>query len=123
MARAPARKPKPEGEETKAEFDDDILGEGVLQTFFFFGRYSAEALLQASSDRTERADHLIKRYGGHVGAMYALLGVYDLVMIAQFAGVEEAMKASVALTKATGISWITSPAVPIEYFDKLIEEV
>jgi len=37
-----------------------------------------------------------------------------------FPGVAEAMKASVALAKLTGIGFTTSPAVPIEEFDKLV---
>jgi len=122
MAKPPTRKPKA-GEEIDEEvFESDILGEDILQTFFFFGRYSAESLREASPDRTEKSDRLIKAHGGHVGAMYALLGEFDLVMITQFRSVEDAIRASVALTRETGISWITSPAIPVEYFDKLIEE-
>ena len=33
------------------------------------------------------------------------------------------MKASVALSKLTGISFTTSPAVPVEDFDKMIAQV
>src|SRR6185295_4230277 len=116
MAKPPTRKPKA-GEEIDEEvFESDILGEDILQTFFFFGRYSAESLREASPDRTEKSDRLIKAHGGHVGAMYALLGEFDLVMITQFRSVEDAIRASVALTRETGISWITSPAIPVEYF-------
>ena len=35
----------------------------------------------------------------------------------------QAMKASVALTKLLGISFTTSPAVTVEDFDKMMEEV
>ena len=122
MPKSSTRKPKPEDEIDESSLESDIIGEDILQTFFFFGRYSAESLRQASPDRTEKSDHLIKAYGGHVGAMYALLGEFDLVMITQFRSIEDAIKASVALTRATGISWVTAPAIPIEYFDKLIEE-
>ena len=43
-------------------------------------------------------------------------------MIADLPGIREAMLVSVALTKITGISFSTSPAVPMEQFDELIEE-
>ena len=55
--------------------------------------------------------------------MYALLGEKDLVIILTFPGVEEAMKASVALSKLTGVSFTTSPAVTVEEFDKMMTEV
>ena len=113
MARPTARKPKPGELESGGETELGATGEAILQTFFFFGRYTPEALREANSDRTEKMDRLIKWNGGHVGAVYALLGQFDLVMIVQFAGVEEAMKASVAMTRATGISWITAPAVEV----------
>jgi hypothetical protein len=40
-----------------------------------------------------------------------------------FPGVEQAMKASVALTKMTGVSFTSSPAVPVEDFDKMMAEI
>jgi len=88
-----------------------------------FGRYSTEAIKGMSAKRTKEAESLIKKYGGKVEAMYALLGEKDLVFILTFPGMEQAMKASVALGKATGISFTTLPAVTVEEFDKLITEV
>ena len=40
--------------------------------------------------------------------------------IVEFPGVNEAMKTSVALNKALGISFSTVPALRIEDFDKLV---
>ncbi len=94
-----------------------------MATFFMFGRYSAEAIKGMSAKRTKEAEGLFKKYGGKVEAMYALLGEKDLVFILTFPGMEQAMKASVALSKATGISFTTLPAVTVEEFDKLISEV
>ncbi len=94
-----------------------------MATFFMFGRYSSEAVKGMSAKRTKDAEGLFKKYGGKVEAMYALLGEKDLVFILNFPGIEQAMKASVALGKATGISFTTSPAITIEEFDKLITEV
>jgi uncharacterized protein with GYD domain len=94
-----------------------------MGTFFMFGRYSSEALKEISAERTDKADKLIKQFGGEVASMYALLGEKDLVFIVDFPGIEQAMKASVALSKLTGISFTTSPAVTVEEFDTMIAEV
>ena len=93
-----------------------------MTTFLIFGKYSSKALKEASAKRTEKGTSLIKKFGGEVKSMYALLGEYDLVFIVSFPGVEEAMKASFALNKLTGISFTTLPAMTIEDFDKMITE-
>ena len=94
-----------------------------MGTFFMFGKYSSEALKEISVERTDKANNLIKKFGGEVTSMYALLGEKDLVFIVNFPGLEQAMKASVALTKLTDISFTTLPAVTVEEFDKMIAEV
>jgi uncharacterized protein with GYD domain len=94
-----------------------------MATFFLFGRYSPEALKGISPKRTKEAENLIKKFGGKVESMYALIGEKDLVIISTFPGIEQAMKASVALSKMTGISFTTLPAVSVEEFDKLMAEV
>ncbi|UCE46230.1 MAG: GYD domain-containing protein [Phycisphaerales bacterium] len=91
-----------------------------MATFFMFGKYSSEALREMSAQRTDKAVGLIKKLGGQVNSMYALLGERDLVLIVDFPELEQAIKASVALTKMTGVSFTSSPAVPVEEFDKLI---
>jgi uncharacterized protein with GYD domain len=94
-----------------------------MGTFLMFGKYSSEAMKGMSAKRTEEADSLVKKLGGEVISIYALLGVHDLVFITQFPGIEQAMKASVALSKSTGISFTTSPAVTVEEFDKIVAEI
>ncbi len=88
-------------------------------TFFMFGNYSGEGVKEITAERTNKAVDILKGLGGSVESMYALLGDRDLVLIVNLPGVEEAMKASVALGKATGISFSTSPAVSVEEFDRL----
>jgi len=96
----------------------------VMATFFMFGRYSsADAWKGMSQERTREAEQLIQKFGGKLLSFYALLGERDLVVITTFPGVEQAMKASVAISKTTGISFTTSPAVPVEEFDKLMTDV
>jgi uncharacterized protein with GYD domain len=94
-----------------------------MATFIAFGRYSAQAIQGMSAERTVEAGKLIAKFGGEVKAMYALLGKTDLLAIVEFPGVEQAMQASVALTKLSGISFTTSPAVSVKEFDKLMAEV
>ena len=94
-----------------------------MATFFMFGKYSSEGLKEMSAERTDKAVSLIKKFDGEVDSVYALLGEQDLVLIVDFPGVEQAMKASVALSKLTGVSFTTSPAVTVEEFDKMIGEL
>jgi hypothetical protein len=54
--------------------------------------------------------------------MHALLGEYDLLFCVSLPGVEDAIKASVALKKLTGISFSSCPAVSVETFDQLITD-
>jgi len=90
------------------------------EIYFLFGRYSAAALKGISSSRTKRASKIIEEYRGKIHSMYALLGEYDLILIATLPDRESAMKASVALGKATGIAFSTSPAVSVDRFDKMV---
>lgn len=94
-----------------------------MPIFMMFGRYSSEALKGISAERTEKAVEVIKKNGGKVVSMYAVLGEHDLVFTLDFPDAEKALAASVALNKLTGISFTTSPVVEVEKFDKLVSEV
>ena len=94
-----------------------------MATFLMFGTYSAKSLKKASAERTKEAMDTIQRFQGRVEAMYATLGPNDLVMVAEFPDATEAMKASIALMKLTGVEFSTSPAITVEAFDKLLAEV
>jgi uncharacterized protein with GYD domain len=90
-----------------------------MATFLMLGKYSSDSLRQISSKRTEKALKLVRRLGGEVKSVYALLGDYDLAVVLELPGNEKAMEVSIALGKLTGISFKTSPAVTVEEFDKL----
>ena len=94
-----------------------------MATFLMFGKYSSRALQEMSIQRTDKAVELVKQFGGEVQAMYATLGQHDLVLVVSLPGIDEAIKASVALTKLTGITLSTSPAVTVQEFDKLMGEI
>jgi len=93
-----------------------------MATYFMFGKYSSAAVKGMSAKRTGKIVSLIKNLGGEVKSMYALLGETDLVFIVDFPKVEQAIKASVALNKLTGISFTTSQAITVKEFDKLISK-
>lgn len=88
-----------------------------MATFCMIGKYNKNSLEHASADRTREAKNLIARYQGSIKSMYALLGQSDLIMIVDLPSVEDALKVSVSLTKLTGISFTTSPAVSVDDFD------
>jgi len=94
-----------------------------MAKFLMFGKYSSRALQEMSIQRTDRAIELVKKLGGEVEAMYATLGEHDLVFVVSLPGTDEAVKASVALTKLTGITFSTSPVVTVQEFDKLMSEI
>ncbi len=90
-----------------------------MAKFLMLGKYSLEAVKGITRERTNKVVNLIEKSKGSVDSMYALLGNYDLVFLADFPGNSEAMKASMAITKLTGITFTTSPAVTVEEFDKV----
>jgi len=94
-----------------------------MATFFMFGRYSSEALEKASVDRTREVHRVIDEAGGQVKGIYALMGEYDIVIIIEMPRMAEAMKASMALKRLTGISFFTAAAMPVEEFDQMVGEM
>ena len=91
-----------------------------MQTFFMFGKYSSEAMEEIHPERTATSRRIIEELGGKIVSMHALLGEHDILIIVELPGLDEAMQASVSLSMLTKISFITSPAVPIDYFDVII---
>jgi len=91
-----------------------------MTTFFMFGNYSPESIKDMSIERTQQIVQEIQNLGGEMTAMHALLGEYDLLFCVQLPEVSDAMKASVALTRLTGISFTTCPGVSVETFDRMV---
>ncbi|MEN3013636.1 MAG: GYD domain-containing protein [Endomicrobiia bacterium] len=91
-----------------------------MKKFIMLGKYSLEAIKGISALRTKKVTSIIENNKGKLEAMYMLLGVYDLIFIVEFPSVENAIKSSVEITKLTGISFNTFPAVEVEEFDKLV---
>ncbi|MCU0652189.1 MAG: GYD domain-containing protein [Candidatus Omnitrophica bacterium] len=91
-----------------------------MAKFFMYGKYSKEALEGISAERTKKALDVVVKAGGKVNSIYALLGKYDLVLIVDFPGVAEVMKASITLNKLTNISFTSFPAIAVEEFDTIM---
>jgi uncharacterized protein with GYD domain len=91
-----------------------------MSMFFMFGTYSSESVRKISKERTKEILEIVNKFGGEISAMYVLLGAYDLVLIANFADMKIALQASIAMTRATGISFSTLPAISVEEFDEMM---
>ena len=96
------------------------IGNSQLSIFLMFGKYSSEGVKNISSERTERARELIRKNGGKIISMYAVMGEHDLVFTIDFPDANKAVATSVALYKLTGIHFTTSAVVDVEQFDRLI---
>jgi uncharacterized protein with GYD domain len=92
-----------------------------MTTYIMFGKFTPGVVKEISAERTKKSVAIVEECGGKGQALYALLGETDVLAIADFPSLEQAMKASVELTKLLGISFTTSPAITVEEFDKLFE--
>jgi uncharacterized protein with GYD domain len=88
-----------------------------------FGKYTPDAIREISAERTDEAVKLIENAGGKIVSIHALLGEFDLIIIAEFPGMNEALKASIGLNMITGICFTTTPAIPAAEFDKMMSEI
>ncbi len=93
-----------------------------MMTFILLGKYTMDGLKGMNAQRTEDAVEAIEQCGGEVEAMYATLGPHDLIFVISFPSIDDAMKCSVFLSRMTGITFNTCPAVPVEQFDQIMSE-
>jgi len=91
-----------------------------MGTFIMFGEYSAESVKKISQERTLKATELIVKAGGELKYVYALLGETDLMLITEFPTIQQALRASIDLSKLLGVVFKTSPAIGADEFDKLV---
>ena len=94
----------------------------MTSTYFMFGSYSPDSIKKISPHRTDDVVGIVERFNGQILAMYALIGAYDVVIVMNLPGNQEAMEVSVALHRATGISFTTAPALSIGRYDELINK-
>ncbi len=94
-----------------------------MPIFMMFGKYSTDAIKKASQERTKKAIRIINKNSVNVVSMYSVLGEHDLVLTLDFPDMEKALLTSIALKELTGISFVTSPVVDVEQFDRLVSEI
>lgn len=94
-----------------------------MATYIMFGNYSGDARRSITAQRTQETMNLVKRHGGEIKEIYSLLGSqYDILIVADLPGSQEALKCSLALGKLTGISFSTATAFQVQEFDRLAKE-
>jgi len=91
-----------------------------MSTYIMFGKYTAEGFAKMSPERTEKIIEFIKEHEGEIHKMYAILGQFDLLFMVDFPSTEKAVHASLTVSKYSGITFSTSPALPVEMFDDMI---
>ena len=90
-----------------------------MAKYIMLGRYTPEAIGKISGARTKKAKDIINKLDGKLESILALLGEHDLLLITEFPDIAMAVKASLAISKETGIRFRTLPALEVEQFDKL----
>jgi len=91
-----------------------------MAKFLMLGKYSSDALKGIKTERTKKVSGIIKKRGGKVIGMYALIGPYDLAFIVDMPSNAAAIKTVVDIAKLTGIGFFSSPAITVEEFDKIV---
>ena len=84
------------------------------------GKYSVDGVKGIAAERTKKAMKIIQKSGGKVKSIDVLLGAYDIAFVVDFSRNADVMKASISITKLTGIGFTTCPALPVEEFDKIL---
>lgn len=91
-----------------------------MRTFLIFGKSSPEELKEIILKYRAEVVRLVNSFGGDVRSMYVMLRERYLILIFAFPGIKGAMRASIALSKLTGISFTTSPAVSVDEFHQIM---
>jgi uncharacterized protein with GYD domain len=94
-----------------------------MVTFIMNGKYSMEAVRQISTERHQKVQELVNKFGGEMKGEFCMLGEKDMLFIVELPSAREAMKLSVALSKMTGIAFSTSAAVTVKEFLELMADV
>ena len=94
-----------------------------MDTFFMLGSYLPGETRNIAAHRTDQLREIVSKLGGKIVHAYALLGQYDLVLIVELPSLDEAMRAAVGLGNLIGVKFRTSAAMPIDTFDKLVDDM
>jgi len=90
-----------------------------MKTFLISGKSSPKELKELSLKYKAEIVRLVKDFGGDVGSMYVILREKYMILISVFPGMKPAEKAPITLSKFTGISFRTLPAISVDEFYEL----
>lgn len=91
--------------------------------FLILGNYSHNGVSGVSSQRTKKVYDVVQQMGGRVCDAYALLGTHDIALIVELPTTEDALKLATILQTSVGMSTSTFPAIAIQQFDLIAEEL
>ena len=91
-----------------------------MSTYFLLGNYSNASLAAAREARTNAVVGILEELNGQIIAIYALLGAFDLALVVNLPDNLSAMKASIEISRQTGITFTTLPGIPIDHFDDIL---
>lgn len=89
--------------------------------FLILGNYARHGISKVSAERTRRITEVLKEMGGLLHEAYATLGKYDIFLIVELPGNNDALKLAAILQSSLGLTTSTFPAFPIEHFDQIAE--
>jgi len=95
-----------------------------MATYLQYGKYTQDAVKKISEVRYAKVNTIVKKNKGKILSTYVLLGDvdHDFVNIVELPGLDEALKVSIELYKATGISFTTTPALGVKSFFNLMSK-
>lgn len=91
-----------------------------MAKYYMFGKYTAEAVKNVSAERTRKIADIVEKLGGKTLSIDMLLGEKDIVIAVDLPDTKSVAKASIQMTKLTGIGFAAAPAISAEEFDKII---
>ena len=94
-----------------------------MQTYYMLGKYTTVGVKHIAAVRSGNCIRMIENLGGEVILLDALLGEYDLAIIARFPDNKAALRATLALEKLTELTLKTMPAISVAEFDQLALEI
>ena len=95
-----------------------------MATYLQYGKYTPDAVKKISQTRYGKVNTIVKKNKGKILSTFILVGDddHDFVNIVEFPGIDEAIKVSIELYKATGMSFTTTPALEVKSFFNLMSK-
>ena len=92
-----------------------------MKTFLILGKSSCPELREIGLKYKREVVNLVETFGGDVKSIYLMIREKYLVLILGFSEIKKAMRASIALSKLTGISFRILPVVPVDEINNIYD--